>query len=46
VTSSVQAPALTLLDDARWHGGPIPGDRAHLLLAALSSGHPGSPGYA
>ena len=32
----MQAPALTLLDGARWHGRPVPGERAHLLLAALA----------
>ncbi|NUR08626.1 MAG: hypothetical protein HOQ45_16680, partial [Nocardioidaceae bacterium] len=30
------APALTLLDDVCWRGRPVPGDRAHTLLAALA----------
>jgi len=28
--------ALTLLDDVRWQGSPVPGERAHSLLAALA----------
>ena len=28
-------PELTLLDGVRWHGAPVPGGRAHALLAAL-----------
>ncbi|BCJ37783.1 SARP family transcriptional regulator [Actinocatenispora thailandica] len=30
------APVLTLLDGVRWHGTPIPGDRARTLLALLA----------
>jgi predicted ATPase/DNA-binding SARP family transcriptional activator len=35
-------PALTLLDDVRWQGRPVPGERSHALLAALvlSAGRP------
>jgi predicted ATPase/DNA-binding SARP family transcriptional activator len=33
-------PALTLLDGVRWHGDPVPGARAHTLLAALTAAAP------
>src|SRR6478672_12205687 len=31
-----EGPALLLLDDVRWRGKPVAGERAHTLLAALA----------